>query len=340
MEFGTASAHARRTVQENPEQGIIERQRLLACAIQMFGRENSETAIAMYNLAFAYRASGQLDQALEFFGQSLEFYEKRAGFNSLHAANALNAMGSALMKVGQFKSAEVRLKQALEVYRRLGNQDGVAMTLDNLGVLALSEKRFQDAVNYFQEVWSYRVRTAGERSWGTAIVEANMGTAYWNLSRAERNPSKKEEYLHKGEERIRAALATADQLNRSESPWWKGELSLVLTAEGRYRDAWDAGVDYLRYNEANFGHDTYFAGEAQANLAVICAYWKGCPEKPARLMDQGRRMIRRGAAMLVSGLSEREQLTLLSENTQETFEDALSLAVANPKDSELASRSA
>ncbi|SEH03631.1 Tetratricopeptide (TPR) repeat [Nonomuraea solani] len=103
------------------------------------------------------------------------------GHAHAHAhAHALNDLGIALWRLGQYGPATMHLQQALALFRQAGDPDGQARTLNDLGTTAHEACRFQAAADHFTQAVPLH-RQAGDRNGeargltGLGIVEALLG---------------------------------------------------------------------------------------------------------------------------------------------------------------------
>jgi non-specific serine/threonine protein kinase len=88
-------------------------------------------------------------------------------------AKALNAAGALLGKQDAYRAACAHYKQGLTIYRELGDQRGVAMSLTNLGNAAREQGNYAEARAFHEEALSIS-RAVGPR-WSEAIALGNLG---------------------------------------------------------------------------------------------------------------------------------------------------------------------
>ena len=91
----------------------------------------------------------------------------------LSRAKALNAAGALLVKQDDYRPACARFEQALTIYRELGDQRGVAMSMTNLGNAAREQGNYAEARAFHEEALSI-YRALGPR-WSEAIALGNLG---------------------------------------------------------------------------------------------------------------------------------------------------------------------
>ncbi|HLJ51206.1 MAG TPA: CHAT domain-containing tetratricopeptide repeat protein [Bryobacteraceae bacterium] len=110
------------------------------------GPRNSDTAIALGNLASLYSQEGAYDKALELRLQALDI-EHQNEPDSLNAAGEYNNLGVLYYLRGEYKKAEENYRKALAIRQRIERPDhlDIAANLDNLAVDLVAEGRLDQA---------------------------------------------------------------------------------------------------------------------------------------------------------------------------------------------------
>ncbi len=90
------------------------------------------------------------DKAIRHYSAALEAYE--SGGNDFKAAIIVNNLGTVDYQQGDYKSAELKFKKALPILEKYEHYHYLRYALCNMGELCLSEKRYQDALRYFENV--------------------------------------------------------------------------------------------------------------------------------------------------------------------------------------------
>ena len=96
------------------------------------------------------------------------------------AADALSNLGYLALVKGDHDAARSRLAESLTLADKLGDSFRVAMVNGNLGLVALAEERFQDALTLFHEnlrrsVATHEYRSAEEAILGLAASYGALG---------------------------------------------------------------------------------------------------------------------------------------------------------------------
>jgi tetratricopeptide (TPR) repeat protein len=81
------------------------------------------------------------------------------------------------------REREAPVREALAIYRSLGNRHGIASALNQLGIIAYSEGLFAEALEHFEEVYDLH-RASGDRIAQSGAMN-NLGLATYALGRYE-----------------------------------------------------------------------------------------------------------------------------------------------------------
>jgi predicted ATPase len=99
-------------------------------------------------------------------------------------ARALTAAGSLAYYEGDFAYSEQSRKDALAIFRKLGDQVGIADCLNGLGNTAISQGHYDAARQFYEESLAMR-RELGD-TWGVARLLGNLGLlAYFQMDYAQ-----------------------------------------------------------------------------------------------------------------------------------------------------------
>jgi len=106
-------------------------------------------ARARYHLGRSYHRLGRWREAIEQLEQAREAFSRRKARPEL--AHTLLELGQLYHQYQDFESAYLYLKDALRLFRRLEDADGIAVTQEALGNLALQTARPAEAIASLQE---------------------------------------------------------------------------------------------------------------------------------------------------------------------------------------------
>ena len=94
--------------------------------------------------------------------------------DDLGVARTLNSLGVVARSMGDIDRAEALLQQSIERKRALGDRTGIPVSLNNLGIIASDRGRFDDAVRFMTEALEIDEAFGG----GAVVVShANLGAA-------------------------------------------------------------------------------------------------------------------------------------------------------------------
>lgn len=142
---------------------------------------SSEGAKLFGALAAVYVKLGCYDDAIEFCRSGLALTRDEA---TPEAAALFNAIGIALSGKADYEAAARHFEKSLEIRERLGEREGVAKTLNNLGAVYVERGQVGRAIAFFEQALERSEGTGDPR--GTASTAANLGNAYRALGDDER----------------------------------------------------------------------------------------------------------------------------------------------------------
>ncbi|MFB9053892.1 tetratricopeptide repeat protein [Formosa undariae] len=125
---------------------------------------------ACYNImALAYKNLGEYPKAIDNFMQCLSYSKKTS--NQVQEANAYQNIATLYLLQKEYKKSAESLDRAAELYRTIGDDDGVLTTLFNFANILKEEGKFDQARTHYQTVLGYR-----EKEGNKAVV------AYVNIN--------------------------------------------------------------------------------------------------------------------------------------------------------------
>jgi predicted ATPase/class 3 adenylate cyclase len=96
-------------------------------------------------------------------------------------ARELNSLGVVKRNLGEVDAADVSMTESLTIQRRLGDRAGIATSLTNLGILAIDRRRLDDAIGFLEEALA--LDRLGGSMVGEAYSAGALGTAYLRAGR-------------------------------------------------------------------------------------------------------------------------------------------------------------
>lgn len=114
----------------------------------------------LYDLGRDAQRAGRFEEALWLYERSHDA-RSRAG-DVLHVAASANAIGEALLVLGRHDDAHARFTEALRAWRGARAPRGVAEATRNLGIVALRDGRYAEAVNLLEEAADLAARVGDD----------------------------------------------------------------------------------------------------------------------------------------------------------------------------------
>ena len=104
----------------------------------------------------------------------------QASQNAIVEADSLRRLGAIYWPRGQYEKANKYFELALAIYKRLGNRQGEALTLNNLSLIAMAQdNKLVTAKKYLEEAVAID-RQIGDKG-GQGRILTNLGSVYWQL---------------------------------------------------------------------------------------------------------------------------------------------------------------
>ncbi|WP_205860359.1 tetratricopeptide repeat protein [Polaribacter sp. 11A2H] len=112
---------------------------------------------ACYNImASAYKHLGEYPKAIDYFMQCLSYSEKTN--DKIQEANAYQNIATLYLLQKEYKKSAENLDRAANLYRELGDDDGVLTTLFNFANILKEEGKFDQARRHYKTILDYRER--------------------------------------------------------------------------------------------------------------------------------------------------------------------------------------
>lgn len=206
--------------------------------------DNDVAGTAM-NIGTVYAEQNMLKEALSYFKMSANIYSKKKGWGY---ANNVNNVGQVYMMLNQMDSAKYYLNEAIDIWIKLNDVQGQAMTYHNLGNLYAAQKNFSEAEQHLQKSLDLSYNMGD--SYGITI---NLG-ALSRLAIAMGNKEKGRKYLN---ESVNYALKNGQLGLLSEN--YK-QLYTLYKSENNFKEA-------LHYHEKYF--ETYDSIHSTENNKLL-----------------------------------------------------------------------
>lgn len=128
-----------------------------------------------YNVGTAYRLTGSFETAREQFEKSLALYVK-LGAPADTLAKLHSPLGVVKMHLGDMEAAQQDMELAYSEYSEVGDEVGMARTLNNLGNVAMALTHFTEARNRYEQ--SLQLARKHNQRQGEAFLVNNIANSY------------------------------------------------------------------------------------------------------------------------------------------------------------------
>jgi len=158
--IGNITGNYKQTIAEAPK------------AISILKAKHIENGLpASYNLlALGYKNLGNYPKAMDNFLLCIEYAEKTD--DKQQQANAYQNIATLYILQKEYNKAASNLDRAAKLYRALGDDDGVLITLFNFANILKEQGRYQEAHQHYQTVLEYRIKEGNTAA--IAYIKINL----------------------------------------------------------------------------------------------------------------------------------------------------------------------
>ncbi|WP_232735102.1 tetratricopeptide repeat protein [Olleya sp. Bg11-27] len=158
--IGNITGNYKQTIKEAPK------------AISILKAQHMEMGLpASYNvLALGYKNLGQYPEAMDSFLLCLSYAEKTD--DKQQQANAYQNISTLYILQKNYEKAANNLDRAAQIYRALGDDNGVLVTLFNFANILKEQGRYKEAYKHYKTVLDYRIKEGNKAS--IAYVKINL----------------------------------------------------------------------------------------------------------------------------------------------------------------------
>lgn len=267
------------------------------------GGNTGKHSEALIRLSQGYQSLGEHQEALRAVEKALDLAQQDR--DERRTAEAKGSMGHILASLGDNDRAHRSLAEALETAKRLSDPDLSARILNNLGNLLAAQKRFEDALQTYQE----SVLLVGERGDTAALAQVNSAFVSFALGHDREAKSRidKALVLLRGLEdsyyKAHALINVGLLYNDLQAHFPGRETEFVIPASEAFTEA--ARVSYAIGDLRTLSYAYGYLGslyESEARLedglrlsrgAISCAQRSEAPESLYRWHWQSGRILRR-----------------------------------------------
>ncbi len=185
------------------EKAIIFYQKALEIDEKIVGKEHSNYATRLHNLATVYRKQGRYDEALEKFEEALQIDEKTIGKEHPSYAIRLNNLANVYYSQSRYEEAIEKYKEAMRITEKTVGKEhpSYAIRLNNLANVYYSQGRYDEAIKKYEGALRIGEKTIGKEHPEYAQRLSNLAFVY-------ESQGKYKEALNLHEEALRIDLKT------------------------------------------------------------------------------------------------------------------------------------
>ncbi|MDQ3063176.1 MAG: serine/threonine-protein kinase, partial [Acidobacteriota bacterium] len=250
----------------------------LNARLKLFGRENHQSAVSLYNFARLLQARGEAVAAENHYRQSLETLRRLPGDNDLEIAAVLHHLGYTLTVLGENEEAIGVLREELKIRRaRLGeNHPDVANALSELGSVLTVAGDVEAAEPLQRQALAIARRFHGDEHPDTAVILINLFGAIQHKNPAEA------EILVTEALRIRRKLLGD---NHPEVAWSLYHLSFLKITQGAAAEAEALAREILNLRGATLTDEHLLVSNALSILGRSLTAQNRLPEAETILRE-------------------------------------------------------
>jgi len=250
------------TMADRPAVAISIAQPLAAESGRVLGTDHPDTLMARNNLATAYQAAGQLNEATSLFERTLADRERVLGADHAMTLTSRNNLAGAYREAGRLDDAVSLYEGALAGRERVLGRDHpeTLAARSNLGLTYQQAGRHEDAVPLLERALADSERALGATHPRTLTLRNNLASAYLETGRMETAAAL-----------LEAVLADRERVLGSDHPETLASrlnLAFAHRVTGRPNDAISLYERTLADSERVLGADHPGTLTALINLAV------------------------------------------------------------------------
>ncbi len=207
------------------------------------------------NIGFVYRIRGEREDAVEACTEALRLV---AGEDCKEEALALNCLGLAVMYMGQFERALESCERSLEIYDKMGDNEGIANSLNTIGFIHFEKGEYRRALEFHKRSLEMREKIGDQKLIAHSLT--NIGIQHHYLGEIEEAI----EHFMKGKEIFERI---GDQIDMSIS---LNNIGVFHFERGRFHKALECYEKSLDIRE-RIGDQHGISGSLN-NIGLVLAY--------------------------------------------------------------------
>jgi len=144
--------------------------------------EQNKKSVTLLNYGIALYLTGEYQQALEMYQQSMEIKEKLGDQRGI--AGTLHNIANLHYETGEYEQALEKYQRSMEIKEKLGDQSGIAHTLHQIAMIHQDKGEDQQALEKYQQSMEIEEKLGDQG--GIAYTAAQMSLLYSKIGKKEK----------------------------------------------------------------------------------------------------------------------------------------------------------
>lgn len=134
------------------------------------------SALSAKLLADAYYYKNSFQSAIKYYLISANAEKGQRSGNSNKYALRINDVGYCYYMMGYYEMTIVYYDQALEIFRRVNNEEEIYATLNNIGTVYFHRGQYEKAINYYEQTLQFDLKQGNNEN--LSVTYNNIGKVY------------------------------------------------------------------------------------------------------------------------------------------------------------------
>jgi tetratricopeptide (TPR) repeat protein len=146
--------------------------------------DESEKAPIYHLIAMAKYDQGEYEEAITFYGKTIEIYKKTLPPNHLNFANTYNNIGGSYRMMGDYPKALSYYEKDLEISQKSlpPNHPDLAKSYIAHGIVYDNMKEYSKAITFYEKAMEIQKQSLPSNHPDLAMSYCNIGNVYYNMS--------------------------------------------------------------------------------------------------------------------------------------------------------------
>ncbi|HOY19014.1 MAG TPA: tetratricopeptide repeat protein [Haliscomenobacter sp.] len=237
----------------------------IAIREKALGKQHSDYAGALNNLAILYKSMGKYDQAEPLYLEAMETRKKALGKEHPNYAASLYNLALFFQDIGKYEKAELLLLEAKDIFGKVRGKEhpDYAASMNGLALIYMDMGKYEKAEALYLEAKTIREKVQGKDNSDYAEILNNLASLYRSMGNYE-----KAEQLHLEAIAIKGKTIGKEHPNYALS---LNNLAILYRATGSYEKAEQLYLEATTIKEKTLGKEHPGYALSLNNLAML--YW-------------------------------------------------------------------